>query len=530
MCKSNSYESPTKVLETKEEIMTLFLDFMKKPNVNGHSCVDEDGFVDCMNIGKGFRERGFSLPKGHKWANFLEEQKDLCETKLITVNGSGTIRVVRLIKEKSDVDLLKEAYKLTPDMWKGWRDFHRFQKKLEELGLVLSISDTEKLVKENAPSYTRFNETFHWRKADGTLEDIEYAFRANELSNTVYHSTKKSAREKFYDFAYVHKLDRRSSKDALQQIIDLLATKVRSEHWYYGSEKEDPGNHPILMNYFLRTFERLQYEDQKNKDNVKYTPKIMISNDGLHAIFNTGLVDVRYTPVYALFKKNPKSSDQRKWVFSTFVNKDDKAELHDISRWFGNSRPERAEYYTDRASLVYDIKSQINAEEIDYDHIIENCERLPLDFLKRVMPNFDYSRLSNNIPKVELKRIYAELAEKMKEDNNVEIAIANAFRQAIKDAEQRVKWNFKTAIPIYYPEFPEQITLLLPLAFDSNQRDKIDVALAVENVGNGACIAHTILSLDMAYMDARLITSPDSDWLKADIINKVEDDDSFEKA
>ena len=522
MCKSISNVGPTKVLETKKEIMDLFLNFMKNPRVNGHSCIDEEGFVDCMNIGKGFREMGFSLPRGHKWAVFLEEQKGLCETKLITVNGSGTIRVVRLIKGQDKAELLKMAYRTTPDMWGGWRDFHRFHSNLQQYGFNISIEEAETLVKKYAPSMTRFNEVFHWNK-NGEVENIEYAFRANELDEQVKYPKKKTAREKFYDFAYVPKIDKKSNKDALQQIIDLLASKAKGEHWYYGTK--DPGNHPILMNYFLRTFERLEYEDQKNRENVKYTPKIMISNDQQHAIFNTGLVDALYTPVYALFKKNPKNTDI-KWIFSTFVNKKDKAELQSIARWFGSQRPERAEYYTDRATLVYDVKSEINAEEIDYEHIIDNCNRLPISFLKKVMPSFDYQKIVTSKSKVERRKVYSELAEAMKEDKSVEIAITNAFKQAIKDAEQRVKWNFKTAIPIYYPEFPEQITLLLPLAFDSDKRDKIDVALAVENIGNGACIAHTILSLDMAYMDARLITCPDSDWLKADIINKVEESEN----
>ena len=526
MCKTSIETMGTiKVLETKEEILDLFLKFMNNPVVNGHLCNDEEGYVDCMNIGKAFRGMGFSLPKGHKWAAFLEENNNLCDTKLVNVNGSGTIRVVRLKKEMNQIELLKQAYRTTPDMWGGWRDFDLFYAKLAAFGLNVSKNEAEVLVKNNAPSMTRFNDVFHWKRSDGKIDNIEYAFRANELDEPTKRPRKKTARDKFFDFAYVPKIDKRSTKDALQQIIDLLATKAKDEHWYYGAEKEDPGNHPILMNYFLRTFERLEYEDQKNKDNAKYSPKIMISPDGQHAIFNTGLVDDLYTPVYALFKKGTKSSGLAQWVFSTFVNKKDKFELHEITRWFGSQRPERAEYYIDRATLVYDVRAEINAEEIDYEHIIDNCDRLPISFLQKVMPNFDYKLITDKKKKNERKLAYLELAEAMKKDNNVEIAITNAFKQAIKDAEQRVKWNFKTAIPIYYPEFPEQITLLLPLAFDSNKRDKIDVALAVENVGNGACIAHTILSLDMAYMDARLITCPDSDWLKADIITKFDDAD-----
>ena len=50
-------------------------------------------------------------------------------------------------------------------------------------------------------------------------------------------------------------------------------------------------------------------------------------------------------------------------------------------------------------------------------------------------------------------------------------------------------------------------------------RNKIDCALALEaDDSNASYIAHTILTLKMAYNDARLITRPDSDWLVVDNI------------
>ena len=92
--------------------------------------------------------------------------------------------------------------------------------------------------------------------------------------------------------------------------------------------------------------------------------------------------------------------------------------------------------------------------------------------------------------------------------------IKNRITDAIDYAIKRVRWNFKTAIPIYYPG-QKQISLLLPLALVDE--DNIDVALVLEATESGAYIAHTILTLEMAYTNARLITRPDSDWLMADM-------------
>ena len=73
-----------------------------------------------------------------------------------------------------------------------------------------------------------------------------------------------------------------------------------------------------------------------------------------------------------------------------------------------------------------------------------------------------------------------------------------------------MRWNYKTAIPVYFPS-SEEISLLLPLSLVNEE--KIDVALVLEATQSGAYIAHTILTLKMAYNNARLIAKPDSSWL-----------------
>lgn len=53
--------------------------------------------------------------------------------------------------------------------------------------------------------------------------------------------------------------------------------------------------------------------------------------------------------------------------------------------------------------------------------------------------------------------------------------------------------------------------LLLPLCLLSD--DEVDLALAVEQTPSGSYLGHTVLPLDWAYKNARLICRPDSDWL-----------------
>ena len=79
-------------------------------------------------------------------------------------------------------------------------------------------------------------------------------------------------------------------QDYRQTIIDLKNIALK-ERWYY--KTQNPRfPFPILSKYLTYTFYRLASE--KNK--------IVIS--GKYASFNTGLVDKRYEPIFALFEKN----------------------------------------------------------------------------------------------------------------------------------------------------------------------------------------------------------------------------------
>lgn len=92
--------------------------------------------------------------------------------------------------------------------------------------------------------------------------------------------------------------------------------------------------------------------------------------------------------------------------------------------------------------------------------------------------------------------------------------IENALETSIK----RANWNYKTAIPMYYPTL-NTTSLLLPLALlDENV---IDVALVIEKQPSGNYIGQTILPLEWAYSNARLITRPDSDWLITEHIQET---------
>ena len=71
--------------------------------------------------------------------------------------------------------------------------------------------------------------------------------------------------------------------------------------------------------------------------------------------------------------------------------------------------------------------------------------------------------------------------------------------------------NYKLAVPQY---FSGKIQLLLPLYFGKENKPYLALTLTkVENDNSGYYLAHTCLTMDMAYNNARLIAKPESNWL-----------------
>ena len=86
-----------------------------------------------------------------------------------------------------------------------------------------------------------------------------------------------------------------------------------------------------------------------------------------------------------------------------------------------------------------------------------------------------------------------------------------AIEGATKFLKQKVMRNYRTAIPQWY--FPEQkIQLLLPLCIMAP--GTADLALVADKDKAGKVYRiRTALSMNMAYINARLVTKPDRDWL-----------------
>ena len=104
--------------------------------------------------------------------------------------------------------------------------------------------------------------------------------------------------------------------------------------------------------------------------------------------------------------------------------------------------------------------------------------------------------------------------------------IQNRLKDSIELARKRVRWNYKTAVPSYFPK-RDSMSLMLPLALQDES--KPDVALVVELTRSGSYQGQTILTLPQAYIDARLMCRITGDWLTpSQAANNTDDDEDTE--
>ncbi len=247
------------------------------------------------------------------------------------------------------------------------------------------------------------------------------------------------------------------SRSLLLSKLNFLAGMAQKEQWDYRGNAEKQ----ILYNYLCYTYDRIKQEN-----------KIEISPDGEKMCFNTGLLTENGADIYAYFVKNTNKNakENQIWFLHGFKQRTDPE-----MRYFRNY-PDIADYFTEPADFIFDKKLSIN---IDYDHIIDD--------------NYD-------------RFVEIGLTDKY--------MISALLENAVKRIIEKVKRNYKLAIPQYYTDKQtgiSKIQLLLPLFMQS--KEVADLALVVDK-GEYAYVGKTILTLEWAYVNSRRIVRPDVDWLK----------------
>ncbi|MCI7691788.1 MAG: DUF3825 domain-containing protein, partial [Oscillospiraceae bacterium] len=224
--------------------------------------------------------------------------------------------------------------------------------------------------------------------------------------------------------------------------------------------------------------------------------------------------------IYACFNPNDPGCDTE-WKFSGFCTAASGGLGKQLVNYF-NPLPAPTTYFSRNEDLFFDHQKQLHT---DFEHIIiDNIKRLPLQFLyDQFFDNVEARDLvdrirSKNTERAVRDELYDTLKQIIVENSRLFLRIQNRLKDAIELARKRVRWNYKTAVPSYFPK-RDTMSLMLPLALIDEL--KPDVALVVELTNSGSYQGQTILTLPQAYIDARLVCRLTGDWLNPTSISEL---------
>jgi Domain of unknown function (DUF3825) len=246
-----------------------------------------------------------------------------------------------------------------------------------------------------------------------------------------------------------------------------LAALALPENW----GDDGSGRLPILFNYLKYYTRRVHEEGLWTEASSAHGVKL--------AAFDTGLLSRRFQPIYAVFEEN-RNPGRQPWV-----HKDWASPSSSRMKAFDLAEVKRAVFFSDPAEVVYDPRLKVIP---NLEHIVdENVDRYPAS-----LQESSYQREA-------------------------------ALEKAISVAEARARANWRLAAPQFYwpaPDAPGRVQLLLPLSLMDPAT--VDLALVLDRTpavaeqpgpAGASYRAFTVLPLEWAYGNARLITRPETLWL-----------------
>ncbi|MGE5559747.1 MAG: DUF3825 domain-containing protein [Chloroflexota bacterium] len=247
---------------------------------------------------------------------------------------------------------------------------------------------------------------------------------------------------------------------AMQSFLDDVARLAIPEKWTY-SDYPSKQKTPILKSLIEQTFFRLREQGKLLKSETQM-------------IFNTGLINVFFREIYVLSEIDPERPDR--YINARPVLENERI----VMESFGGKKPQMATFFSSIGDVVFDPDLEISTDD---EHIlIDNLARVPEEY--RTMRKSQLFAL---------------------------------FQSAIEFARIMARRNYKMIVPQYYGG---RIQFLMPIYLSGEFAGAPDFALVLEKI-NGMYRGNTILTLDMAYQDARLIAKPDTTWLNPDNIHAV---------
>lgn len=287
---------------------------------------------------------------------------------------------------------------------------------------------------------------------------------------------------RIFDYAVVANWDER---------LDVLVGLAEPERWNFlaaPSEKK----FPILDSYLRYTFLRVHEQGKVPETEHSACFNTGLLTPGQEEIFGVFTVSDRFDPREAIGPTN------KKWFLKGW------ARAGDWQLTGFRALPDLASYWSDPEELVFNPSLQV---QLNVDHIIrDHLARFPEELGGELDPNGVPKDIAAQ-PEIDEEDEEPDQAEEPAEDSHIPLATRNALEGAMKHSIRLAQRSYRIAVPQFHKG---RIQLLLPLYLRSSE--KADLALTLERHGDWYRAA-TVLFPDWAYMHARLLTRPNSEWL-----------------
>lgn len=248
--------------------------------------------------------------------------------------------------------------------------------------------------------------------------------------------------------------------------LDELAEIALPEPWCFRNPiylAKNPYT-PILERYIHTVFRKQAIDFNTENDPAKKERFFYVRNEA--ACFHTGLYTQHYKAIYACFDRNKKRDSLLEWYFRGFFD--------DVAPWmkYIEPLPQKPTYYMAQSGVNYNPEWSIR---VNVDHILgdpDNLERLPAEI-----------RAARNLPLL------------------LETAVELARRKAVIEPS------------IVAPQgYQGKVQYLLPICLTDMQQPDLAMTLTIMD---GYYLGNTCLTLEMAYLNARLLAKPVAPWLTA---------------
>lgn len=296
------------------------------------------------------------------------------------------------------------------------------------------------------------------------------------------------------------------SLNKANSFFDHLANKAMKENWKWANNRDSNYSQPILKSYLEFTYYRLRDEDAQAMKEKKEKKKKIFEYNGKE-YFNSGLLDRNFRQIIIvgdIYKHKVTIPSLGEEDTEWNLLKNIWAYSHnepEIARMFHEDElPEIASYFEDYRKVVFDAQLDIHLND---DHIfVEGVER-------------------GRLPKYQKE--YNTVKDNNEEKDLLIGRIARDFDSARDRAKLMAERNYKIAVPQFWKETGE-LQFLLPIYLgEREEAEKPQCALVLSKDNSGRVPYYrgeTILTLDMAYNNTRLIAKPDVFWLN-DLVQRV---------